>query len=202
MIISLNGKLTQILDKSIIIDVSGVGYEDYIPESMSGKLSNIGEQVLIYIYQHIKEDSQVLYGFPSLDDRHIFMILTSISGIGPKVGIKFLSTFSSEDLVSIIANQDFNALTAISGVGKKLAERVVVELKDKMSELKLSLSASPTSQSSYKSLDNSYREDLISALKILGYSQDEIKKGIDASGKLLHNTMSVEDAIRVVLKSL
>jgi Holliday junction DNA helicase RuvA len=202
MIISLTGKLAQILDKSIIIDVNGVGYEVFVPESMGGILSTVGQQVTIYIYHHIKEDSQVLYGFPSLDDRHIFMVLTSISGIGPKVGIKFLSTFSSQDLVTIIANQDFNALTAISGVGKKLAERVVVELKDKMSELKLTLSVGPTSPSSYKAVDNSYRDDLMSALKILGYSQDEIKRGVDASSSLLHKDMSVEDAIRVVLKSL
>ena len=202
MIISLSGTLSLLLEKSAIIDVNGVGYEVFIPDSMVVSLNNVGGPLTLYIYHHIKEDSQVLYGFPSLEDRHVFMILTSISGIGPKVGIKFLSTFSSHDLVSIIANQDFHALTAVSGVGKKLAERVVVELKDKMSEIKLTQSAVSPANSTYKTVDKSYRDDLTSALKILGYSQDEIRRGVESSSALLHSDMSVEDAIRVVLKSL
>ncbi len=202
MIISLYGRLAFLLEKSIVLDVNGVGYEVFVPESMLESLSQIGEMVTVYIYHHIKEDSQVLYGFPSLEDRSIFIILTSISGVGPKVGIRFLSSFSSRDLVSIISNQDFNALTCISGVGKKLAERVVVELKDKMSEIKLTQSVVSPRQPSYKVVDKSYRNDLTSALKILGYSQDEVRRALDSSSELLHADLTVEDAIRIVLKSL
>jgi Holliday junction DNA helicase RuvA len=179
-----------------------VGYEVFIPDTVLNRLPSPGDELKLYIFHQIKEDDQVLYGFLSLEDRSIFMTLTSISGVGPKVGVKFLSTFTSTDIVSIIANQDVHSLTKIPGVGKKLAERIVVELKDKMSELALTQSVDVSKKYHYATIELPYLSDLYSALKILGYTQDEIKRAIDANSTTLLPDTKVEHAITHLLKTL
>ncbi len=134
MIAHLRGKLAQKDSARVIVDVHGVGYEVFIPLTTFSALPDIGSDVSIDIHTHVREDIIALYGFSTRRERAIFEKLMTISGIGPKLAVTILSGGSVEDLVTAIKRGDLPRLTAIPGVGKKTAERIVLELKDKLGE--------------------------------------------------------------------
>jgi Holliday junction DNA helicase RuvA len=158
MIAHLRGKLAQKEPARVVVDVNGVGYEVFVPLTTFTALPDAGSDVSIDIHTHVREDMIALYGFSTRRERIIFEKLMTISGIGPKLAVTILSGGSVEDLVSAIKRTDLARLTAIPGVGKKTAERIILELKDKLQDF--------VDTSTAKS---SVENDVLSALENLGY---------------------------------
>jgi len=159
VIARLRGKLAEKEPARVVIDVGGVGYEVFIPTTTFTAMPNAGAEVSLDIHTHVREDALLLYGFSSRQERRVFERLISISGIGPKLAVTILSGGSVEGLVGAIRRGDLARLTSIPGVGKKTAERIVVELKDKLQEF-TEEPAKPVVET-----------DVLSALENLGYSR-------------------------------
>ena len=159
MIAHLRGKLAQKDPARVIIDVNGVGYEVIVPLTTFSGLPEPGSEVSVDIHTHVREDVIALYGFSTRRERVIFEKLMSISGIGPKLAVTILSGGSVEELIGAIKRSDLARLTAIPGVGKKTAERIILELRDKFQEF-----AEAPAKSGVES-------DVLSALENLGYSR-------------------------------
>jgi len=159
MIAHLRGKLAQKDTARVIVDVNGVGYEVFVPLTTFSVLPDTGAEVSIDVHTHVREDLIALYGFSTRRERAIFEKLMTISGIGPKLAVTILSGGSVEDLVTAIKRSDLARLTAIPGVGKKTAERIVLELKDKLHDF-----AEAPAKSSIEM-------DVLSALENLGYNR-------------------------------
>src|SRR6267378_618484 len=135
MIAHLSGTLLSKQATTVIVDVSGIGYEVMIPLSTFYELKDVGSKVQLRIYTHVKEDALQLYGFNTTRERELFMRLISVSGIGPALGIKLLSGMSADEMIASIRTDNLARLTLIPGVGRKTAERLVVELRDKIASL-------------------------------------------------------------------
>src|SRR6185369_5185159 len=135
MIAHLNGKLLTKEPNAVIVDVAGVGYEVNIPLSTFYELENEGSNVQLRIYTHVKEDALQLYGFKTTRERELFVNFISVSGIGPKLGIALLSGMSTDELIASIKSNNLARLTLIPGVGRKTAERLIVDLREKMTAL-------------------------------------------------------------------
>jgi Holliday junction DNA helicase RuvA len=159
VIAHLRGKLAQKDPARVIVDVNGVGYEVFVPLTTFSALPEAGSEVSIDVHTHVREDLIALYGFSTRRERTIFEKLMTISGIGPKLAVTILSGGSVEDLVTAIKRSDLARLTAIPGVGKKTAERIVLELKDKLQGF-----AEGPARSSVE-------VDVLSALENLGYNR-------------------------------
>jgi Holliday junction DNA helicase RuvA len=159
VIAHLRGKLAQKDTARVIVDVNGVGYEVFVPLTTFSVLPDTGAEVSIDVHTHVREDLIALYGFSTRRERAIFEKLMTISGIGPKLAVTILSGGSVEDLVTAIKRSDLARLTAIPGVGKKTAERIVLELKDKLQDF-----AEAPAKSSIEM-------DVLSALENLGYNR-------------------------------
>lgn len=159
MIAHLRGTLAQKDPARVIVDVNGVGYEVFVPLTTFTALPETGSEVSIDVHTHVREDLIALYGFSTRRERNIFEKLMTISGIGPKLAVTILSGGSVEDLVGAIRRSDLARLTAIPGVGKKTAERIILELKDKLQDF---------SEAPVKS---AVEADVMSALENLGYSR-------------------------------
>jgi len=163
MIGYLKGILAEKKPNSLILDVSGVGYLVNIPVSTFLELPEEGSALSLFIYTHVREDLLALYGFRTMREKLLFEKLISVSGIGPKVAISFLSGMSADELIPAIQRQDIGKLSTIPGVGRKTAERVSLELREKIPQL--------LSESTPVAEGKPMREDLISALVNLGYQQ-------------------------------
>ena len=174
MIAYLRGKLMQKDPARLVVDVNGVGYEVFIPLTTFTALPDAGLEVSIDIHTHVREDTIALYGFSTGRERQIFEKLMTISGIGPKLAMTILSGGSVEDLVSAIKRGDLARLTAIPGVGKKTAERIILELKDKLQEF----AEAPQKPA--------VQMDVLSALENLGYNrplaESAIRRAADGDG--------------------
>jgi Holliday junction DNA helicase RuvA len=172
VIAHLRGKLIEKDPARVVIDVNGVGYEVFVPLTTSSTLPDRGGDVAFDIHTHVREDIIALYGFSTRSERTIFEKLMSISGIGPKLAMTILSGGSVNDLVNAIKRSDLPRLTAIPGVGKKTAERIVVELKDKLQDFAV------------VAMDRTPIEtDVLSALENLGYNrvvaESAIRRALD-----------------------
>jgi Holliday junction DNA helicase RuvA len=175
----------------VVVEVSGVGYRVTIPLSTFYRLKEEGSPIELLIYTHVREDALALYGFLTSVEQELFEKLISVAGVGPKLAINVLSGIEAEELVEALRSSDLVRLTRIPGVGKKTAERLVLELKDKMPQVLPE--APPTPESKPK-------DDLVSALANLGYSRPEAERGVeralreDKSGRfedLLRRTLQV-----------
>jgi Holliday junction DNA helicase RuvA len=173
MIFYVSGRLEYIDPNFVVLDVNGMGYKVTVPETLSQSLPAIGETVKLYTVFHVREDQQQLFGFLSTEDKAVFLLLTSVSGVGPKVGIKILSTLAISDLIPAIQQENLAVLTSVSGVGKKMAERVIIELKDKVAALYAYSESEKTPTQT--TIAPSLSDDLTLALKTLGYNSEEIK---------------------------
>ena len=170
MIAHLRGRILKKGTQEAVIDVSGVGYRVTIPLSTFYRLGDVGAEAALLIHTHVREDVLALYGFLTEEEQLLFERLLSVSGVGPKVALGILSGIEAPDLVEALRASDVARLTRIPGVGKKTAERLVLELKDKMPARIAPPAASPGSAS---------RDDLLSALVHLGYSRPEAERGVD-----------------------
>jgi Holliday junction DNA helicase RuvA len=173
LIALLTGKVAFKSPTFIIIDVNGVGYRVQIPFSTYYDLPDEGGMVTLNIYTHVKEDAISLFGFRTPAEKNFFQLLISVSGIGPKMGKDILSNIQVEDLGQAIVRGDLARLSAIPGIGRKTAERLVLELKEKVLKLDLSL---PTVEGSIPPLSPGLKDDVASALVNLGYKEAVVNK--------------------------
>jgi Holliday junction DNA helicase RuvA len=198
MITFLHGQLVEALPTQITIDVHGVGYELLIPLSSFNKLPAPGHPVRILTHLSIREDAHILDGFMTAEERDLFrMLINNVTGIGPKIALNVLSGMTVSNFRGAVSNGDFKALSQISGVGKKTAERIVVELKDK-----LGVSAGWEASSAQRALSpaDQRTNDAILALMALGFKQPEAQEAIRASQKALGPQATVEELVRASLK--
>jgi len=204
MIAHLNGTLLSKQATSVIVDVGGVGYEVTIPLSKFYDLEDAGSAVQLRIYTHVREDTLQLFGFKTIRERELFLKIISVSGIGPKLGITLLSGMSADDLIASIRSNDLARLTLIPGVGRKTAERLVIELREKVTALtsaQLEEELSAKAAVSGEQSQDSVRSDSLSALLNLGYQRSSAEKAIDnaiAEG----GDVTVESVLRRVLRKL
>jgi Holliday junction DNA helicase RuvA len=184
MIAHLSGTLLEKQATSVIIDVGGVGYEVAIPLSTFYELEDPGSRVLLRIYTHVREDALQLYGFKTARERELFARLISVSGIGPKLGITLLSGMSADEMIAAIRANNLARLTSIPGVGRKTAERLVVELRDKIDSLSATNAGgeatSPEPESEVM-IEDAVHSDALSALVNLGYQRAAAEKSITAA---------------------
>jgi len=196
MITFLHGKVVEKQPTRAVVDVNGVGYEAFIPLSSFDRLSAVGEPCRILIYDHIREDLHQLFGFMSEPERQLFLLLMSTSGVGPKIALAALSGMSVREIKSAIVQGDVKRLSSISGIGKKLAERIVLELKDKIDEadaLAAMAGAEPATP------DDLRTRDAVMALIALGYRQDDARKMIAEAVRGAKGNMTVEEVVRKAL---
>ena len=205
MIAHLSGILLSKQATSVILDVGGVGYEITIPVSTFYGLNEEGSTVRLRIYTHVREDALQLYGFKTARERELFMRLISVSGIGPKLGITLLSGMSADEMIASIRTNNLARLTLIPGVGRKTAERLVMELRDKVAslssaELEEELGAK-TSAGTPLPTEDSTRSDVLSALLNLGYQRSAAEKAVTAALDE-GGDISVESILRRSLRKL
>ena len=204
MIAHLSGRLLSKEPNSVIVDVSGVGYEVNIPLSTFYELENEGSNVQLRIYTHVKEDALQLYGFKTARERELFINFISVSGIGPKLGITLFSGMSADELIAAIRTNDLARLTLIPGIGRKTAERLVIELREKVASLtsaQLEEELSAKAAVGGEPRQDSVRSDALSALLNLGYQRSSAEKAIDSAlGE--GGDLSVESVLRRVLRKL
>ena len=189
MIGRIQGKLIEKQPPQVVVDVQCLGYEVDVPMSTFYNLPGIGEAVILHTHLVVREDAHLLYGFGSEAERRVFRQLLKISGVGPKLALSVLSGLSINDLALAVASQETGRLVKIPGVGKKTAERLLLELKDK---LDVSDSKSP------RAPQQDAMSDILHALLALGYSDREAQ----AAAKSLPPDLGVADGIRMALKSL
>jgi holliday junction DNA helicase RuvA len=204
MIAHLNGRLLSKEPNSVIVDVSGVGYEVSIPLSTFYELENEGSNVQLRIYTHVKEDALQLYGFKTERERSLFVNFISVSGIGPKLGIALLSGMNADELIASIKNNNLARLTLIPGVGRKTAERLIVDLREKMTALAASQAEAETGTSTdapIRSSDDDVRSQALSGLLNLGYQKSAAEKAID-SVLSEDGEVTVESVLRRGLRKL
>jgi len=181
---------------SVIIEVAGIGYDLTIPVSTYASLPALGEQVKLLTHFVVREDAQLLYGFATEDERKMFRMLISISGIGPKIANTALSGILVEDLKIAIKDGNVAVLTSISGIGKKTAERIVIELREKV----ILEGGKNSGVKSTAPLISSEAEDAVQALIALGYSKNEAQTAVDKAQKSASEKLAVDKLVRNALK--
>ena len=198
MITFLHGKLVDALPTQVTVDVNGVGYDVLIPLSSFDKLPSPGNDIKLLTHLQIRDDAHVLYGFMSATERELFrLLINNVSGIGPKIALNILSGINVTAFRGAVASSDVKALSSISGVGKKTAERIVVELKDKIGQagaLEASSAGRSLSQADQKI------NDAVLALMALGFKQPEAHESVRGAQAVLGLQASVEDLVRASLK--
>ena len=197
MIASLNGRIT-FKDKSIaVIECSGIGFKCFITENTYNTIGSAGDSAFLHTHMIVREDAMDLYGFAESGELEVFKLITSVSGVGAKIGLAILSAFNYEKVLLFIASGDAKSLTAASGVGIKLAQRMVLELKDKVGSI-ASGDAYETINTVGNATVNTSSKEAIEALVSLGYSQSEASLAVGR----LDGTLPTDDLIRGALKQL
>jgi holliday junction DNA helicase RuvA len=205
MIAHLSGTLLSKQPNSVILDVGGVGYEVNIPVSTFYDLEEPGSSVQLRIYTHVREDTLQLFGFKTARERELFLRVISVSGIGPQLGIKLLSGMSADEMIASIRTNNLAKLTLIPGIGRKTAERLVMELRDRVAslsspELEEELGAK-TAAGAPVITEDSMRADVLSALLNLGYQRNAAEKAV-SSATDEGGDISVEVILRRSLRKL
>ena len=206
MIATLTGKVFSKSADRVVIDVSGVGYEVFLSTDNVARMPDKGEDILLYIHTNVREDALTLFGFLEEEEKELFLILKTVSGIGPKLALAMLSGLRASDLCRAITAGDIKTLTTLQGVGKKTAERVCVDLKEKVGHLSFdSLATSGTLQPVVPARGSAVA-DALSALTNLGYSDPVARESLVSVKKRLGQEsfaeLGVEDLIREALRTL
>jgi len=204
MIGRLNGVLVEKQPPEILLEVSGVGYEVQMPMTCFYDLPKVGDHAIVYTHFVVREDAQLLFGFNNKTERALFRELLKANGVGPKLGLAILSGMSAQQFVSCVNNEDATALVKLPGVGKKTAERLVLEMKDRLKNWGNDL-FTPFSDSaviepaSDATIANNAADDAVSALVALGYKLPQAQKAVKSVSK---PDMSTEVLIKESLKSM
>jgi Holliday junction DNA helicase RuvA len=198
MITFLRGKLVETLPTQAVVDVDGVGYEVLIPLSSYDRLPPRGQEVTLLTQMVVREDAHTLYGFVSAEERDLFrLLINTVSGIGPKIALNILSGINVTTFRGAVAGGDVKALSQISGVGKKTAERIVVELKDKIG---MAGAWEAASARHGLSTDEQRLNDAALALVALGFKQAEAHEAVRQAQAMLDGKATVEDLVRASLR--
>ncbi len=180
LIAHITGKLIQKQPNSVIVDVGGVGYELTVPLSTFYDLGDPGAEVSLRVYTYVREDALQLFGFRTEREKRLFLLMIGVTGIGPKLAITALSGMSAEELIHAIRTENLAKLVGVPGVGKKTAERMLVELKDKAAALSTPEMEEQLKAGAVISVGEAMRDDLISALVNLGYQRAAAEKAVAA----------------------
>jgi len=195
VIAQISGKLAQKQPGEVVIDVGGVGYQVFIPLNVFYRLPDIGAPMSLQIHTHVREDALQLFGFHDVGEKQVFLLLTGVSGIGPKLALNILSGIPAEDLARALRNGDQVRLVAIPGVGKKLGERMIVELKDKFATLAPLTPESPKTEAASELM-----QDAVSALVNLGYKKPDAEKWVREA--LKSGEHSLESVLKETLRRM
>jgi holliday junction DNA helicase RuvA len=199
MIALLTGRLAFKAPTHLALDVHGVGYEVFIPLSTYYNLPDVNESLTLSIHTHVREDAIQLFGFITPQEKDAFVLLMSVSGIGPKSALGILSALPVSDLVSAIQSADVEKLETVPGIGKKSAGRLVLELKDKL--VKLHPALMPPADHAMKGQDDIF-DDALSALTNLGYRASDAKEALKIAQRSRSGPMTLQELIRESLKNL
>lgn len=206
MIAYIRGKLVSATLEYTIVEVNGVGYKVYTPASILGKLPETGEELVVHTHLYVREDAMQLYGFNDTQDLAAFELLLGVSGVGPKVALAVLSVLNFQQLRQAVVQENIPVLTKIPGIGKKTAQRLVLELKDKLSKGGGAAMSLPTAAQALTGLGEpvttSPAEDAISALESLGYQHHQARPAIEQAISQFGEAASVEELIKGALKAL
>jgi Holliday junction DNA helicase RuvA len=197
MIAFLRGRVLDKQPNRIIVDVAGVGYEVHVPLSTFYEVGDEGAEVSLRVHTHVREETLQLYGFLTDLERQVFERLIGISGIGPKLAIAVLSGMDTREVITAIQRADVVRLTGIPGIGKKTAERIVLELKDRLMQLATPAVAGIVPESSS---GDRLRADLLSALQNLGYHRQQVDRAINTV--VTGTDVTFEQALRSALREL
>ena len=205
MISCLKGELFHKSPEKVTILVNGVGYEVFLSTASLEKLPQLGEEVFLHTYTHVREDTLILFGFADTDEKEMFLLLINVSGVGPKLALSILSGIRPVDLARAIATKDVTRLTGLSGVGKKTAERLCLDLKDKVGLIAGGDEELPDFAAGSQ-VEGSKEKDVISALVNLGYPRNRAYIALsEAKRRFAPESlaeMRVEELIRETLRSL
>lgn len=202
MIAFVNGIVEDYSEEAVILDVNGIGYEVKISGDTAAALPSIGERMKLYTYTYVREDAFCLYGFLTRDDLEIFKKLITVSGIGPKGGLAVLSVMSADDLRFAIMAGDAKMIATAPGIGKKTAERVILDLRDKISVEDTMIHRQMTEQAAKDTFadDNRIRTEAVEALTALGYSAQEALQAVKKV--TVTEEMDVEAVLKAALKNM
>jgi holliday junction DNA helicase RuvA len=195
VIAQISGTLAHKMPGEVVVDVGGIGYQIFVPLNVFYRLPEVGGAVTLYIHTHLREDALQLFGFHHPEEKQVFLLLNSVAGIGPKLAVNILSGIPADELSRAIKEGDQLRILSIPGVGKKLAERMIVELRDKFALIQGQASAPVASQNGSQLM-----QDAVSALVNLGYRKAEVEKNlrdIIESGK-----QGLEEVITEVLRRM
>lgn len=187
MIASLKGIVESLDAEAAVINVGGVGFRVFMPASALSAIGGSGEEVRVYTHLHVREDNLSLFGFLTSEDLGLFHTLINVSGLGPKLALAMLGAMNAEKLAAAIAAGNTAVITSISGIGKKMAERIIVELKDKVSTGTLAVSPAASRENN----------EVLAALMSLGYSATEANEAV--ASLPLDSDTNLEDKIRLAL---
>lgn len=196
----MKGELVEILEDAIVLEVNNIGYNIHIPASMIDSFHGTGQEIKIYTYFHVKEDSMKLYGFLTRDDLNIFKLLLGVNGIGPKGALAILSVMTPDDLRFAVLGEDAKTIAKAPGIGNKTAQRLILELKDKL-DLEQAFEAKSThvAKEGQASVSEA-RGEAVQALTALGYSSTEAVKAVN--NVEFTEDMTVEDILKAALKQM
>lgn len=191
----IKGIFIQKYENFIVVEAGGIGYRIYTPASVLDNLPPQGKEVCLFTHFHVREDTQDLYGFLTEEEKNLFLQLLSVSGVGPKVALAILSVNTTASFAMAVITNDVKTITKAPGVGPKVAQRIILELRDKMK----TVDAAPDQETAQVLLQNeNERSEAVSALIVLGYPASEAKKTVAS----LPQDLGTEDLIREALKKL
>ena len=200
MIALINGKIAYKGISSIVVDANGVGYRIFIPLTTFYELPEAGEHVTLHVHTHVKQDAINLFGFYTIQERDLFQLMISVSGIGPKIAMNILSGITANDLLQAISRGDLGKLMSIPGVGRKMAERLILELKEKVIK-KMMMEQIPAADDQHKA-GEMIKEDVLSALVNLGYKNNTAKDAVDKVMQVSKEDMTLDQLLKKTLKIL
>ncbi|MBE6650453.1 MAG: Holliday junction branch migration protein RuvA [Ruminococcaceae bacterium] len=193
----ISGKLVHVGRGTCVVDNNGIGYELSVSDKTAGKLQGSDGDVRLYTYFHVKEDAHELYGFSSIDEKRIFEMLIAISGVGPKAAMAILSALTPNDFTLAVMSEDAKAISAAQGIGTRTAQKIILELRDKLS--REDFTSAPSSKAPSVPQKTSAVQDALMSLEALGYTRSEAMRAMSVEGS---ENMSVEELIRAALKRL
>jgi Holliday junction DNA helicase RuvA len=199
MIARLDGILLQKSVAQCVVDIHGIGYRVVVPLSTFYELPDAGCRVVLQIHTHVREDAVSLYGFHTDEEREVFKLMISVGGIGPKLAVNILSGITAGDWIRAIVSEDLKRLTGIPGVGRKTAERMILELKDKAGHL--GHEVPPAGDVVLRTAEQT-KEDALSALVNLGYKGSSVRDAVELAMKAASEPISLDDLLKKALRFL
>lgn len=196
MIVSLKGKLADVADNTVVIDVGGIGYEVIVTGAVLRSLPSLGRELQLYTYLHVRDDAMLLYGFSSREERNLFHEIIGITGIGPKTAVAILSNIGPLEFIRAVQERQLSILTSLPGIGKKTGERILLELKDKFKD-----GAWAAGEDDLPLARGGILDDAIEALVALGYSRGEAAHMVRSVQHELQENYNLQELLKLALAS-